>query len=69
MASVLLNYHENPRVRICGPIVGMFAQPVWMVLGWLSGAHGLLLTATFFFFIHVKGYRTHKKCITANASS
>lgn len=68
MISTLLVYHEKPRVAIAGPILGMIAQPAWGLLGWLSGATGLLLTATFFFFIHVKGYRRYKKCITENAS-
>ena len=60
MISTLLVYAENPRVGIYGPILGMLTQPIWAALGILSGATGLLMTATFFFFIHVKGYRKFK---------
>ena len=60
LVSLGLTYSKSPRLTVIGPVVGMLAQPVWALLGYVSGGYGLILTSVVFFFIHVKGYRKFK---------
>ena len=60
LVSLSLTYSKSPRLTMLGPVLGMATQPLWAWMGWLAGAHGLILTSVVFFFIHVKGYRKFK---------
>jgi hypothetical protein len=60
LLSLGLTYSKSPRLTMLGPIMGMATQPVWALMGYMAGAHGLIATSVVFFFVHIKGYRKFK---------
>lgn len=57
ISATLLTYNDNPKLALYGPAIGIVLQPAWAVLGWATGATGIIVVAVFYLFIHAKGFK------------